>query len=425
MTASLQPHGWKSVTGQRRGYLVMLIGLGWSSEAVWEITRNRLHFPLGLTLLLFFVFEALLSLAMIRAKRHRREFGWPGRFGATAWTVATCMSGVAGVASHSFAEAALRMVIPLLVTKQWWDGLVGGTAKRPTDASTWRWTSRRLLLALGAIEPGERDVQTVHRERLTQQMTTLYYKIQHGSTRLRDRRASRLARMSLTADDDIIAEVRRRGNRAQWFNPNHHIETIPVSPSLPVSAAPDNTVRPAPIPPAVSTPDTSAPDPAGDHEPSTAPATSPEPETAARPEVPTPAQVAPRVIPSPTKAPLRSTADRQAPAGNPRPRPHTPRPMPSAEQLAAPATDTPVTEPEPAQLPLPYSIDPALLVKAREIARQYRTEHGTPIKAGQLAARLRVNSEQATQALAVLNLEPGSPTKPIPAVNGNPVTATR
>lgn len=58
--------------------VVMMIGLGWSSEAVWEIARNRPHFPLGLTLLLFFVFEALLSLAMIRAKRHMREFGWPG-----------------------------------------------------------------------------------------------------------------------------------------------------------------------------------------------------------------------------------------------------------------------------------------------------------------------------------------------------------
>lgn len=198
--------------------VVMLIGLGWSSEAVWEIARNRLHFPLGLTLLLFFVFEALLSLAMIRAKRHMREFGWPGRFGATAWTVAAAMSGIAGIASHSLAEAALRMLIPLLVTKQWWDGLVGGAAKRPADASTWRWTPRRLLLAIGAVEPGERDVQTVHRERLTQQMTTLYHRINHGSPRLRRRRTARLARLSLTADDVIIGEVRQRGDRALWFD---------------------------------------------------------------------------------------------------------------------------------------------------------------------------------------------------------------
>lgn len=199
--------------------LAMLIGLGWSSEAMWQICRARLHLPLGLTLLLFVVFESLLVLAMLRAKRHVREFGWPGRFGTTAWIVAGAMSTVAAFASHSLAEAALRIAIPLLVTKQWWDGLVGGSARRPVDATSWRWTPRRVLLALGAIEPGERDVETVHRERLTQQMTQLEHRRRHGSSRLAGRRAGRLARLSLTADDEMIAEVRRRVDRASWFEP--------------------------------------------------------------------------------------------------------------------------------------------------------------------------------------------------------------
>ena len=407
--------------------LVMLIGLGWSSEAVWEITRNRLQFPLGLTLLLFFVFEALLALAMIRAKRHMREFGWPGRFGTTAWTVAACMSGIAAVASSSFAEAVLRMVIPLLVTKQWWDGLVGGAAKRPVGASTWRWTPRRLLLAVGAIEPGERDVQTVHRERLTQQMTTLYYKIQHGSEKLRDRRTARLARISLTADDAIIAEVRRRGNRALWFQPGHTTATPTAAPTLPTPADPDDHVPPAPTPPADPAPSTTTPPATGDTTPSTRPATTPEPVPATRTEpVPTPAAVAARVTPSPTSIPLRPTATRTAAAETRKPRPRMTEPTTTVEPLAAPATDTPVTEPEPAQLPLPIAVDPTVLAKAHEIAVQYRTETGTPIKAGQLATRLRVNSELATQALAVLNLGPDDATGKIPTVNGNrPVKATR
>lgn len=414
--------------------LVMLIGLGWSSEAVWEITRNRLHFPLGLTLLLFFVFEMLLTLAMIRAKRHVREFGWPGRFGTTAWTVAACMSGVAAVASHSFAEAALRMVIPLLVTKQWWDGLVGGSAKRPADASTWRWTPRRLLLALGAIEPGDRDVQTVHRERLTQQMTTLYHQIEHGSDRLKTRRAARLARMSLTADDTIIAEVQRRGNRALWFQHNHRTATTSATTPAPVPAATDTTVRPAPTPPTNTTtprittpaPRITAPTPIGDPQPATEPAATPTPVTATGTDtVPTPAQVATRVTPSPTSIPLRPTATRPGTAGASKPSPRTTGPTTPATPLATPATDTPVTAPEPAQLPLPYAVAPDLLVQARQAAEQYRTETGTRIKAGQLAARLRVNSEQAAQALAVLNLGPDSPTTPVPTVNGTPAKATR
>ncbi len=71
------------------------------------------------------------------------------------------------------------------------------------------------------------------------------------------------------------------------------------------------------------------------------------------------------------------------------------------------------------------TVDPGLLRRAEQAARQYRTEHGTPITPGQLAARLRVNSEQAAQALAVIDLGPDSPTRPIPTANGRPVRATR
>ncbi|MEV4275858.1 hypothetical protein [Actinoplanes xinjiangensis] len=283
--------------------LVMLIGLGWSSEAVWEITRNRLGFPLGLTLLLFFIFESMLSLAMIRAKRHMREHGWPGQSGTTAWTIATCMALVAMAASDSFAEAVLRMVIPLLVVKQWWDGLVGGAAQRPADASTWRWTPRRILLALGAIEPGDRDVHTAHREQLTQQMTRLYHRYNHGSTRLQPRRAARLARLSLTADDAIIAEVQRRGDRALWFQPD------PPQP-LPTPAVPDATNVPAPTStqPTVPTVPVDAPPPAVEPTPvnpapappeTAAPARSSEPHSNA---VPTPDVVAVRVPSRPRSA---------------------------------------------------------------------------------------------------------------------------
>lgn len=207
--------------------LAMLIGLGWSSEAIWEITQERLHFPIGLTLLLFFVLESLLLLAMMRAKRHVEEFGWPGRFGTTAWIVASAMATVGAFASDSVAEAVLRMAIPLLVTKQWWDGVAGGNAKRPNSATSWRWTPRRLLLWVGAIEPGERDVDTVNRERLTQTMTRLEFRRRHGSARRKVRAAGKLARLSLTADDDIIDEVRRRADRATWFEPTH--EEPPVA----------------------------------------------------------------------------------------------------------------------------------------------------------------------------------------------------
>jgi hypothetical protein len=214
--------------------LVMLISLGWSSEAVWELT-GRAHFPTSLRLLLFFVLESLLVLAMIRAKRAMKELGHPGRSGRTAWIVASAMAVVAVGVADSFAEGALRLLIPLLVTNAWWDGLVGESVKRQGGTSSWRWTPRRLLLAVGAIEPGERDIETVHRERLTQQMTRLYFKVKHGSPKLVERRKARLARLSLAADDTITADVLQRVDRATWFDVKQPAATT-VAASAGVSA---------------------------------------------------------------------------------------------------------------------------------------------------------------------------------------------
>ncbi|MBG0560746.1 hypothetical protein [Actinoplanes aureus] len=204
--------------------IAMIIGLGWSSEAVWELTGRIPGFPAGPRVLLFAVLEILLLVSMIRADRHVREHGWPGRAGTTAWIIAVSMGLVAAAVSHSAAEALLRLAIPLLLTKQWWDGLVGDQAKRPEWATSWRWTPRRFLLWLGAIEPGERDVETVHRERLTQQMTNLEFRRRHGSERQRKRAARRLARLSLAADDTIIDQVRARVDRAVWFEVTHPAE---------------------------------------------------------------------------------------------------------------------------------------------------------------------------------------------------------
>jgi hypothetical protein len=185
--------------------------------------------------------------------------------------------------------------------------------------------------------------------------------------------------------------------------------SVPAAPDITVGAAPTPTVHP-------STTDThtvpSVPDP------------TPEPQPASTPvRVPSPAVVAARITGADATRPTGSAIALRDPARKPRPRPSTPEHT-SAEKLAAPATDTSVIAPEPAQLSLPI-VPPDVLRRADQVARQFRTEHGTPITAGQLAARLRVNSDQATQALAVLGLADNNPTQPHPTVNGRPVKPAR
>jgi hypothetical protein len=225
--------------------LGMVVGLGWSSEAVWTLTGpGGADLPTPIRVALFAVLEIILIVFMIRAKRNQRTLGHPGRSGRNAWIMAAGMSLVAVWTAHNVGEGFLRLLIPLALTGMWWDGLIGEGAKKAAWATSWRWTPRRLLLWLGAIEPGERDVETVHRERLTQQMTNLEFRRRHGAKRRQERAARRLARLSLTADDEVIAEVRQRVDRATWFKPMRPTDGAGASPrSMPAAEAASARVR--------------------------------------------------------------------------------------------------------------------------------------------------------------------------------------
>ncbi len=194
-----------------------------------------------------------------------------------------------------------------------------------------------------------------------------------------------------------------------------------------VSAKPIPVAVPAAVPSGLVAPTPSPVDTVPTHPtPVPAPASAPSPvdSPAARPApvVPTPAIVATRITqPHPTNTP--ATPAVVAAAGTRPTRTRAGKPTPTAVKQAPATTDTPVTESHAAQLTLPVA--PDLLTRAAQVATEYRTSHGTPITAGQLAVRLKVTSEQAAQALAVLDLQPDTPTTPTQTVNGRPVKEPR
>jgi hypothetical protein len=201
-------------------------------------------------------------------------------------------------------------------------------------------------------------------------------------------------------------------------------DTTPAPVPSPTTA-PDNrppsTIDSRPVPAPITADTTPAPSTADPATPATPePATVPEPASPVAVELtPTPATVAARITPNRTTStrPDPVPLPREAAAATRKPQPRKPTPT-TASSLAPSTTDTPVNESDRAQATLPV-VPPDLLAKANRVARQYRTEHGTPITPGQLAVRLKVTSEEAAQALAVLNLDRNSPTRPVPTVNGN------
>jgi hypothetical protein len=199
------------------------------------------------------------------------------------------------------------------------------------------------------------------------------------------------------------ALIRRESGTHNNTNPATSIVDTAVPATVTVSAPAAPSTLDTPIEPTRPT------EPAG-------PASSPVPVP-----VPSPAQVAARIIP-PRTAPAAPVPVPDQPARTTRPRtPVAPAPAP---RLAPPATDHNVAAQGAAQLPLPIA-DPQPLDRAKEAARQYQAEHGIRINPGQLAARLKVNSDQAAHLLAAINHDQDQPTVPVPPVNGASVKATR
>jgi hypothetical protein len=198
--------------------LGMLIGLGWSSEAVWVLTgEGGADLVLPLRILMFAIVELILGVFMIRAKRNMKENGNPGRSGVYARVVASGMSMIAVGTAHNFSEGVFRLLIPVLLILMWWDGLVGEKKLDGGDeGGTFNWTPRKILIRMGAITPGNKDVKTVHREQLIQRMTDLYYAALYGPEKKRGKVKEKLAKLTLDADDDMIQTVMAKVRRTGW-----------------------------------------------------------------------------------------------------------------------------------------------------------------------------------------------------------------
>lgn len=192
----------------------VLLGFAWSAEAMWEIATEKLHLAVTFAAGTFIVFELMLAVAMMRAERSQKLRGYPGKYGRAAWQLAVVMGTIASLSGDSLVERALRLAVPLLVTKQWWDGLTGDGTQRPADAITWNWNLRRILVTVGLARPGEHDLKTVDRERHVRAIAAVSHRLH--STSQQWRRAwyhTRLRRLAMHADDAMLDEARTRIER--------------------------------------------------------------------------------------------------------------------------------------------------------------------------------------------------------------------
>ena len=84
--------------------LSMLLGFGWSGEAMWEVATQKLHLSPVFVGFVFFFFESHMATAMLRAERHHNQHRHPGKHGRAVWLIAVVAGVIAAMAGDSPVE---------------------------------------------------------------------------------------------------------------------------------------------------------------------------------------------------------------------------------------------------------------------------------------------------------------------------------
>lgn len=190
--------------------LSTVIGLGWTSQGMWQTATGRYQVAPALAAVLFFLFESMMVAQMTRAHRFRADLPRRARFIAAVWTIAVVM-GVIVALAEGLAQAPLRLAVPLLVAYTWWLGLTADDDPAARLSTSWRWTPREVGLRLGLLRAGRRDAHEVDRDYLVARMRALAFAHRYGWSWLDAvaRRRVRLARLAMLADEGVTTAVFR------------------------------------------------------------------------------------------------------------------------------------------------------------------------------------------------------------------------
>src|SRR5690606_31280974 len=86
--------GWSLLTwlrsadrAQTLSRITAVVVLAWTSEGLWEVATQALGLPVTFAAVTFFVFEAMMLAAGMRAERHRARYGTAGPTGRYVWVI--------------------------------------------------------------------------------------------------------------------------------------------------------------------------------------------------------------------------------------------------------------------------------------------------------------------------------------------------
>lgn len=199
------------------GFAVVQAGVTSATvTGVYEFFGHVLGLPLVEALIIAVFIESTVWVAVGLIRRHRRrargtdsDDGGLGPAGPFFWVSVAGGGALAVLGSSSLAAAIGRAIIVALGGYMWWLR-IREWAPATSTRSRWRWTPRRLLLALGAITPADDDIEDQSREWEVRRLARAIARVNDGGRLGRRIGRRTLARRSVEAGEELIDAAYRR-----------------------------------------------------------------------------------------------------------------------------------------------------------------------------------------------------------------------
>lgn len=217
------------------GVAAVALATLFAMEGMYEVA----HGPLGLNIPGSLIFCATFELVMLHQgslaahKLAAYADADVSRHMRFVWAVSVISGVIASTASNSVTEVVLRLATPPLAAAIWYMSLYADKPIPERQPSSWIWTPRRIGIHLGLIQPGEQDLVAVDRDRRIHRLTVTSHRLHHGAGWLAGWRRSKLRRLAIQADDDMVREAQRRIARV------HRIEKLTSPDAAPVGEVTD------------------------------------------------------------------------------------------------------------------------------------------------------------------------------------------
>lgn len=181
--------------------------IGWEAEGVFEVLRSTdAHW----TIALLGCFMTSMVMVNLGAKGHKhfKEHGTIGPNGRTVWYIAIPAGFIVALSADTASMQGMRILIPVLGATLWWSEYRPDEPQgQKKSRGSFRWTPRNFGIWIGAITPGEDDVETLHHARGVRQLVRAQYALRYGGFGTRAWRERRLRKVARFVDDAMVQEA--------------------------------------------------------------------------------------------------------------------------------------------------------------------------------------------------------------------------